>query len=157
MVDGFKRTQRKVVFTALLINLDTFMKVPDFAGEVSSKTSYHHSDGVLTDCIFLMAQEFVGRKNLNIMQSKGQFGTRSRGPQHHGMARYDHTKLSPIAKLVFPEIDNCLLEHLKEGVQILEPKWYDHCFITLVYVCKCIVINHPFLCSFLEKYAIYCL
>ncbi|VFQ63279.1 unnamed protein product [Cuscuta campestris] len=40
------------------------------------------------------------------------------------MARYGHTKLSSIAKLVFPEIDNCLLEHLKEGVQILEPKWY---------------------------------
>jgi DNA topoisomerase-2 len=71
-----------------------------------------------------MAQDFVGSNNLNLLVPGGQFGTRLAGGKDAASPRYIFTHLSPIARHVFPEDDDVLLEYLEDDGQQIEPKYF---------------------------------
>ena len=51
----------------------------------------------------------------------GQFGTRLEGGQDSASARYIYTKLNPLARLIFREEDDDILEYQFEDGAQLEP------------------------------------
>ena len=65
--DGLKPSQRKILYTSLMRNLTNEIKVSQFAGAVSEKSSYHHGEASLQGCIINMAQNFVGANNINLL------------------------------------------------------------------------------------------
>jgi DNA topoisomerase-2 len=71
-----------------------------------------------------MAQDFVGSNNINLLEPGGQFGTRIVGGKDAASPRYIFTRLSPIARLLFPEVDDALLHHLEDDGVKIEPKFY---------------------------------
>jgi len=74
VIDGLKPSQRKVLYSGLLKNLINEIKVAQFAGYVSEKSSYHHGEMSLTGAIVGMAQNFVGSNNINLFNPNGMFG-----------------------------------------------------------------------------------
>jgi DNA topoisomerase-2 len=71
-----------------------------------------------------MAQDFVGSNNLNLLDPSGQFGTRLAGGEDAASPRYIFTSLSPVARHLFPEDDDVLLEYLEDDGQLIEPKHF---------------------------------
>jgi len=71
-----------------------------------------------------MAQDFVGSNNINLLEPGGQFGTRMVGGKDAASPRYIFTRLSPIARLLFPEVDDALLNYLEDDGVMIEPKFY---------------------------------
>ena len=71
-----------------------------------------------------MAQDFVGSNNLNLLEPGGQFGTRMAGGKDAASPRYIFTRLSPLSRLLFPDVDDDLLHHLEDDGQLIEPKFY---------------------------------
>ncbi|KAK9683011.1 hypothetical protein RND81_10G112500 [Saponaria officinalis] len=124
MVDGLKPTQRKVLFAAFKKNLVNEIKVAQFSGYVSEKSSYHHGEVSIQTTIVGMAQNFVGSNNVNLLMPNGQFGTRNLGGKDAASARYIHTKLADITRSMFPKEDDVLLDYLKEDGLQIEPVWY---------------------------------
>ena len=71
-----------------------------------------------------MAQNFVGSNNINILYPSGQFGTRLLGGKDSASPRYIFTKLAKIARAIFPEADDPVLDYLFEEGQKIEPTYY---------------------------------
>lgn len=101
-----------------------------------------------------LAQNFVGSNNLNLLQPLGQFGTRLHGGKDSASPRYIFTMLrsevswcrrhahiaerwcltrefskpsrpsSPLARLLFPAVDDNLLKYNVDDNQRVEPEWY---------------------------------
>jgi len=124
LVDGFKPTQRKVLYCAFKRNLKSDIKVAHLAGYISEHSAYHHGEVSLQGTIINMAQTFVGSNNVNLLVPSGQFGTRLMGGKDAASARYIYTRLERIARLIFHPDDDPLLEFQNEDGQIIEPKWY---------------------------------
>ncbi|MGH0158724.1 UNVERIFIED_CONTAM: hypothetical protein FKN15_036009 [Acipenser sinensis] len=74
--------------------------------------------------IINLAQNFVGSNNLNLLQPVGQFGTRLHGGKDAASPRYIFTLLSPLARLLFPAVDDNLLKNTYDDNQKVEPEWY---------------------------------
>lgn len=74
--------------------------------------------------ITAMAQDYVGSNNINLLLPNGQFGTRIMGGKDSASPRYIFTALSPLARLVFPEADDPILEYHFEDGQKIEPRHY---------------------------------
>jgi len=124
MMDGFKPSQRKVIYGCIKKNLYSDMKVAQLSGYISEHTSYHHGEVSLQGTIVNMAQDFIGSNNINLLYPSGQFGTRLQGGKDSGSPRYIFTKLQPITKVLFNEYDNLLLEYLDDDGFTIEPKYY---------------------------------
>eukprot|EP00451_Oxyrrhis_marina_P028882 CAMPEP_0204363316 /NCGR_PEP_ID=MMETSP0469-20131031/40281_1 /ASSEMBLY_ACC=CAM_ASM_000384 /TAXON_ID=2969 /ORGANISM="Oxyrrhis marina" /LENGTH=1309 /DNA_ID=CAMNT_0051352055 /DNA_START=28 /DNA_END=3957 /DNA_ORIENTATION=- len=124
MVDGFKPTQRKVLFAAFKRNLKNDVKVAQLVGYISEHTAYHHGEVSLENTVVGMAQNFVGSNNINLLFPSGQFGTRLQGGKDNASSRYIYTRLAPIARACFPEPDDALLDYQLDEGQSIEPKWY---------------------------------
>ena len=76
IMDGFKISQRKIIYSAFKKNLTQEIKVAQFSGYVSEHSGYHHGEASLNGAIVNMAQTFVGSNNINLFEPNGQFGTR---------------------------------------------------------------------------------
>ncbi|CAO2827778.1 unnamed protein product [Amaranthus hypochondriacus] len=124
MVDGFKPTQRKVLFSAFKRNLVKEIRVAQFSGYISERSAYHHGEASIQGTIVNMAQNFVGANNVNLLMPNGQFGTRNMGGKDAASARYIHTQLSEVTRFLFPKEDDLLLTYLKEDDLSIEPIWY---------------------------------
>lgn len=124
MVDGFKPSQRKVLFSAFKRNLKSDVKVAQFAGYIAEHSAYHHGEASLQGTIIGMAQDFVGSNNINLFFPSGQFGTRLMGGKDAASPRYIYTRLERIARTIFHPDDDALLEYQNEEGQSIEPKWY---------------------------------
>lgn len=74
--------------------------------------------------IINLAQNFVGSNNINLLQPIGQFGTRLHGGKDSASARYIFTMLSPLARYLFDQKDEPLLEYQYEDNLRIEPEWY---------------------------------
>ena len=122
--DGLKPSQRKVLYSALLRNLTSEIKVAQFAGYVSEKSSYHHGEASLQTCIINMAQNYVGTNNINLLVPSGQFGTRLMGGKDAASPRYIFTYLDNITKFIFNEKDFPILNQLDDDGFLIEPEWY---------------------------------
>ncbi|XP_009947168.1 PREDICTED: DNA topoisomerase 2-alpha, partial [Leptosomus discolor] len=124
LVDGLKPGQRKVLFTCFKRNDKREVKVAQLAGSVAEMSSYHHGEASLMMTIINLAQNFVGSNNLNLLQPIGQFGTRLHGGKDSASPRYIFTMLSPLARLLFPPMDDNVLKFLYDDNQRVEPEWY---------------------------------
>ncbi|CAJ0964566.1 unnamed protein product [Ranitomeya imitator] len=121
---GLKPGQRKVVFTCFKRNDKREVKVAQLAGSVAEMSAYHHGEQALMMTIVNLAQNFVGSNNVNVLQPIGQFGTRLHGGKDAASPRYIFTMLSPLARLLFPNVDDNLLKFLYDDNQRVEPEWY---------------------------------
>ncbi|KAJ8599343.1 hypothetical protein CTAYLR_005347 [Chrysophaeum taylorii] len=124
VVDGFKPSQRKVLFACFKRKLKREIKVAQLAGYVSEHAAYHHGEASLVGTIVGMAQDFVGSNNLNLLTPSGQFGTRIMGGKDAASPRYIFTKLEPIARAVFHPDDDAVLDYLDDDGQSIEPNYY---------------------------------
>ena len=124
LVDGFKPSQRKVLFGCFKRKLKNEVKVAQLTGYVAEHSAYHHGEQSLSGTIVNMAQSFVGSNNVNLLTPSGQFGTRLLGGKDAASARYIFTKLEPITRLIYHEHDDPLLSYQSDDGQQIEPKFY---------------------------------
>lgn len=124
VVDGMKPSQRKVLFSCFKRKLVNEIKVAQLAGYVSEHSAYHHGEVSLAGTIVGMAQDFVGSNNINLLVPSGQFGTRHMAGKDAASPRYIFTKLAAVARAVFHEADDAVLEYQDEDGQVIEPEWY---------------------------------
>eukprot|EP00913_Durusdinium_trenchii_P026633 g24989.t1 len=134
VVDGFKPSQRKVLFCAFKKRLRHDIKVAQFVGYISEHSAYHHGEVSLENTIVNLAQNFVGSNNTNFLVPSGQFGTRLQGGKDgggetavetdHAASRYIYTRLSPVTRVLFQQDDDHVLNYLEEEGLSIEPQWY---------------------------------
>lgn len=124
IVDGLKPSLRKIIYSCLKRNLKKEIKVSQLAGYVSENSAYHHGEQSLYDSIIGLAQDFVGSNNIELLEPKGQFGTRLEHGKDSASPRYIFTNLSELAFHIFNPLDNPLLEYNEDDGQKIEPVWY---------------------------------
>ena len=123
--DGLKPSLRKIIFSCFKRNLKKEIKVAQLAGYVSEHSAYHHGEQSLHESIIGLAQDFVGANNINLLEPKGQFGTRlTSGGSDAASPRYIFTNLSDLTFHIFNQLDNPLLEYNEDDGNKIEPKWY---------------------------------
>lgn len=123
-IDGLKPSQRKVLFGMLKRSRTGEIKVAQLASYVSETTHYHHGEASLEQTIVGLAQQFVGKNNLPLLQSKGQFGTRLQGGADHAQSRYIFTELHEYTPMLFDDHDFPLLTLNEEESKSIEPVRY---------------------------------
>ena len=124
LVDGFKISLRKIMFSAFKKRLTNEIKVAQFSGYVSEHSGYHHGEASLNGAIIGLAQNFVGSNNINLLEPLGQFGTRLLGGKDAASERYIFTKLNKLTQLIFPIADNPILDYLNDDGHFVEPIYY---------------------------------
>jgi DNA gyrase/topoisomerase IV subunit A len=121
VIDGFKPTQRKVIFVADKVwrnGSEKPLKIFQLAGKVASDAHYHHGDGSLNGAIVGMAQKF--KNSMPVLEEIGQFGS-LRSPEA-GAPRYISTKLHKNFRLLYMDFE-LLTPRYEEGNEI-EPKYF---------------------------------
>lgn len=126
LLDGFKPTQRKIMFSALKYLQHGEMKVAQFGAKVAEKTDYHHGEMSIMNTIINMAQNYMGSNNIHLLEPNGGFGTRLNN-NDAASPRYIHTSLSGMAKLIFLPQDNPLLKPNISDNKPVEPEWFVPC------------------------------
>ena len=124
LLDGLKTSQRKILYTAFKRNLTSEIKVAQFSGSVSEISCYHHGENSLNGAIVGMAQDFVGSNNINLLEPKGQFGTRLQGGSDSASERYIHTNLNKLTRNIFTDKDDGILEYIDDDGTLVEPRYY---------------------------------
>jgi hypothetical protein len=100
------------------------LQVAQLTGAVGERSAYHHGEASLQSTIVGLAQNFVGSNNINLLYPSGQFGTRLQGGKDAASARYIFTRLAPLARKLFREEDDALLDYQFEEGLWIEPTWY---------------------------------
>lgn len=124
MVDGLKTSLRKILFCAFKRKLTSEVKVAQFSGYVSEHSAYHHGEASLNGAIISMAQNYVGSNNINLLEPKGQFGSRLQGGDDSASERYIFTQLNSVTRYIFPEADDAILTYLDDDGTAVEPEFY---------------------------------
>ena len=124
-IDGFKTTQRKVLHGSFLRNIiSTEAKVAQIAGFISDKEHYLHGETSMCSTIVGMAQNFVGSNNIELLQPKGQFGSRLAGGHDAASPRYIFVQMSKLTPVIFPRIDEAVLRYRVDEGSTVEPYNY---------------------------------
>ena len=121
VIDGFKPTQRKIIFVANRVwksGSEKPVKVFQLGGRIAADAHYHHGDSSLNGAIVGMAQTF--KNSMPLLDGIGQFGS-LRSPEA-GAARYISTKLNGNFRLLYKDFD--LLEKQTEEGYEIEPKYF---------------------------------
>jgi DNA topoisomerase-2 len=124
ITDGFKPSQRKVLYSCLKKNIFSEVKVAQLAATVAADTAYHHGEVSLVSTIINMAQNYMGSNNMNLLTPVGMFGTRLMGGKDHSSARYIYTQLEENVINIFKKEDNDLLEYMEDDGYIVEPRYF---------------------------------
>lgn len=124
IMDGFKPIHRKILFAAMKLGSQTSLKISVMGSKTSELTQYHHGEASMYSAIIRMAQQFVGKNNLNLMFPDGAFGTRLRGGDDAAAARYISTQLMPIARRIFMNEDDPILNYLEDEGTSIEPETF---------------------------------
>lgn len=133
VIDGFKPTQRKIIYSADKIwkgnSTDKFLKVFQFCGRCADMSAYAHGDASLSSAIINMNQTF--KNNLPLLEGDGQYGS-LRSP-NAGAPRYVGTRLSPNFRVLYKDFE--LLENkIEEGFSV-EPEY----FLPII---PMVIVNH---------------
>lgn len=121
VIDGFKPTQRKIIFIADRVwrnGGEKPLKIFQLGGRIAAEAHYHHGDGSLNGAIVGMAQSF--KNSLPLLEEIGQFGS-LRSPEA-GAPRYISTKLTKNFRLLYKDFE--LLENQIEEGNEIEPKFF---------------------------------
>lgn len=121
-IDGLKPSQRKILHTLFSIKNNNEIKVANLAGKVSDFTEYHHGEDSLKQAIVSLAQNYIGTNNYNLLDPRGQFGTRVTGQA--ASPRYIFTAISEFAKVLFHQDDFNILEYHYDEDKQIEPVIY---------------------------------
>ena len=122
VIDGFKPSQRKIIFTAIKVAARKLMKTSSFAGYVSPIAGYDKGDQQLPDTIARMVQDFPGSNNIPFLEGEGTFGSRFL-PKGWSAPRYTHVKLSENFNELFTDFD--ILTYTEQGGEgTFEPDYY---------------------------------
>jgi len=124
LVDGLKTSLRKILFTCFKRRITNEIKVAQLSGSVSEISCYHHGEQSLNGAIVGMAQDYVGSNNINLLDPRGQFGTRLQGGSDSASERYIFTCLMKLTRLIYPEADDCVLKYLDDDGTSVEPIHY---------------------------------
>jgi DNA topoisomerase-2 len=127
ILDGLKVSQRKVLYSCFEKKLKysgKTLKVAQLAGYVAEVSGYHHGEQNLYDTITKMAHNFVGSNNIPLLYRDGQFGSRLSGGKDAANARYIHTKLDCLTRILFNPLDDVLLDRVIDDGDIIEPHFY---------------------------------
>ena len=124
LCDGFKPSERKILFGCFKRNLRDEIKVAQLVGYISEHSAYHHGEQSLSGTIVAMAQNFVGSNNINLLLPLGQFGTRNKGGKDSASPRYIFTNLNKVTRHLFNSNDLPLMDYIVEEGQKIEPKYY---------------------------------
>lgn len=145
IMDGFKESQRKIVYTLFKLKLEKDeMKVAQLGARVALETQYHHGENNLFSTIIKMAQSFVGSNNMPLLKEEGTFGTRVSGGDDAAQPRYIFTKMSPICRRLFPS-DDVYTQLSCEG-SLIEPQFYVP-ILPLILINGCVGIASGWMCS----------
>eukprot|EP01060_Flectonema_neradi_P003659 TRINITY_DN12369_c2_g1_i1.p1 TRINITY_DN12369_c2_g1~~TRINITY_DN12369_c2_g1_i1.p1 ORF type:complete len:954 (+),score=140.94 TRINITY_DN12369_c2_g1_i1:792-3653(+) len=124
-IDGLKPSQRKILHTCFASRSLKEVKVTQLGGLVLESTAYHHGETSLFETIVKMGQNFTGSgNNIPLLDGVGQFGTRLAGGNDFAGPRYISVALSPLARYIFPEADDCNLPPNYDEGQQIEPERY---------------------------------
>lgn len=121
VIDGFKPTQRKIIFIADKVwrsGSEKPLKIFQLGGRIAADAHYHHGDGSLNGAIVGMAQSF--KNSLPLLEEIGQFGS-LRSPEA-GAPRYISTKLTKNFRLLYKDFE-LLQNQIEEGNEI-EPNFF---------------------------------
>ena len=124
MMDGLKTSLRKVLYSSFKRKLVNEIKVAQLSGYVSEVSCYHHGEMSLNGAIVGMAQTYIGSNNINLLEPKGQFGTRLQGGQDSASPRYIFTNLNPLTRYIYNEADDAVLKYLDDDGTPVEPIYY---------------------------------
>ena len=125
IMDGFKPSHRKIMYACFKRGINASeIKVAQLAGYVAQHTEYHHNEDSLKGTIIGLAQNFVGRNNINFLCPNGNFGYRSMGGKDHASPRYIFTEVNSITSKIFREEDNYILDYIDEDGALIEPETY---------------------------------
>jgi len=127
IIDGLNQSRRKVLAGSIkkFRQSNNKIKVFQLGGYIAETMSYHHGSDSLNKTIINIAQNFPGSRNIPLLLPIGQFGTRFKGGSDAGSARYIDTKLNKsVTDLIYPHIDNDLLEYNIIDGHIAEPKYF---------------------------------
>ncbi|MCK9445428.1 toprim domain-containing protein [bacterium] len=124
IVDGFKPSQRKIMYTMFKNNYKEKVKVGNFSGAVIEKSSYHHGNQSIEGAVINLAQDFINTNNINLLEPLGNYGSRLKGGKDAASSRYIFTKLSPITRHIFKEVDDNILDYLDDDGFLIEPRFY---------------------------------
>lgn len=124
LLDGFKESHRKVMFTAFKRNIRHKLKVAQFAGSVAEMSEYHHGEVNLYDTIIKLAQSFIGTNNIPLLVGEGNFGSYLENGKDAASARYIYTRLDPLTRLIFREEDEDYLPDRIEDGNTIEKEYY---------------------------------
>lgn len=125
-IDGLVDSQRKVLAGArLALSRGDEVLVHTFSGKVVDLEKYKHGNDPLNMAITMMAQNFIGSNWIpHLMAISFAFGSRAWGRDVTGSPRYIYLTYNKVMNLMFPPIDDLLLEYnLEEGTSV-EPKYY---------------------------------
>ena len=73
-MDGFKISQRKILWGMLKKNVWKKQKLESVANAIADISCYHHGPISLQGAMIKMAQNFVGSGNINLLYPAGQYG-----------------------------------------------------------------------------------
>jgi DNA topoisomerase II len=124
IVDGFKPSQRKIMYICLEDNIKKDIKVIDLASEVSKRTAYKHGNTSLEETIVGMAQDYTGTNNINLLYPNGNFGNRWAGGNDVSSSRYIFTFMENITPKIFLKEDSSILNYLQEDGKLVEPETF---------------------------------
>lgn len=141
LADGFKESLRKVFYGARHLRLTSEISVAKAAGKISSLTNYHHRGTAMEDAIIGMAARYAGTANLNLLEPRGQFG--SRHSHVAASAAYPNIVLNaPLHRLLYPPEDDAVLTHVVDEGERVEPEHYVSVIPTaLCFGCRGIAVG----------------
>ena len=124
VVDGFKEALRKSFYGARVLKIPAGgLSVANAAGEIASKTKYHHRATALEDTLVHMAADYAGTPNVNLLLPLGQFGTRFKHAA--ASAAYPLIALNrPLEALLYPPADDPILVTKVDEGYAVEPEVY---------------------------------
>ena len=129
-IDGFKISQRKLIWTGFDKLQKDWMKTESFCNIVALDTVYIHGSSNLCGVCASITQNFVGACNYPyFLGNDGGWG--SRLITRESAPRYTKLKLSDITKKLFNSIDNEILEKQYFEGQYIEPKYLIPVFPTI--------------------------
>lgn len=132
MIDGFKESQRKVLYTCFKNKIKE-IKVAQLGAMVAQQTEYKHGEQNLNETIINLAQDFTGSNNVPLLTPEGQFGTHFEGGEDAADARYIFTSLKSIATLLFRPEDECVLEKQYDEGKEVEYKYFVPILPTILF------------------------
>lgn len=127
MIDGQTPSRRKIIesMRQVFAGTNTSMKVYQFAGLVAHQMHFANGDTSLQGSMVRMAQAYVGAREFPLLIGVGNFGTRDKGGDNHGAARYIDVRMNrQLVNALFPVLDACNLTYCYDEGTRCEPEFY---------------------------------